>query len=41
VRDVRRLKTTFDVQMELGNFQPLKTWNALKDMKEYDYPIRV
>jgi tetratricopeptide (TPR) repeat protein len=35
-------KLLFDVQMELGNFsEALKNLNALKDMKEYDYLIRV
>jgi hypothetical protein len=35
-------KLLFDVQMELGNFpEALKNLNALKDMKEYDYLIRL
>jgi tetratricopeptide (TPR) repeat protein len=35
-------KLLFDVQMELGNFpEALKNLDALKDMKEYDYLIRL
>ncbi|MGO4819168.1 tetratricopeptide repeat protein [Flavobacterium sp. W22_SRS_FP1] len=35
-------KLLFDVQMELGNFpEALKNLNAFKDMKEYDYLIRL
>jgi tetratricopeptide (TPR) repeat protein len=35
-------KLLFDVQMELGNFpEALKNLNALKDMKDYDYLIRL
>jgi tetratricopeptide (TPR) repeat protein len=35
-------KLLFDVQMELGNFpEALKNLNAIKDMKEYDYLIRL
>jgi tetratricopeptide (TPR) repeat protein len=35
-------KLLFDVQMELGNFEEaIKNLNAFKDMKEYDYLIRI
>jgi tetratricopeptide (TPR) repeat protein len=35
-------KLLFDVQMELGNFpEAVKNLNALKDMKDYDYLIRL
>lgn len=35
-------KILFDIQMELGNFsEALKNLNALKDMKDYDYLIRL
>jgi tetratricopeptide (TPR) repeat protein len=35
-------KLLFDVHMELGNFpEALKNLNAIKDMKEYDYLIRL
>jgi tetratricopeptide (TPR) repeat protein len=35
-------KLLFDVQMELGNFpQAVKNLNAIRDLKEYDYLIRL